>query len=291
MRRRIIKSINQIQSEQTELQSLSASASPIELQNQMQSVLESFYREFTLLRTIISSQQPSNSVEFICIALNTEIISLIQSVYQPSESISYDIWQTMDDAITKYPDYFESLSPPSSASSSAASSPHPAPPTFDDRISTIPLPLPLPLPLPTDAASRRVIYLTGDSGASNFAKITELGITHILNVSDCIPNYYELSSEITYMRVPIADCGSVILKDYFPGVFEFITNALESSGRILVHCFAGKSRSASLVIAYLMKTLKMTYMNAFRYVQSHRAVVEPNLGFELQLYAFEKEIL
>jgi protein-tyrosine phosphatase len=92
------------------------------------------------------------------------------------------------------------------------------------------------------------------------------------------------------MRVPIADCSSIILKDYFPTVFEFINSTLESGGRILVHCFAGKSRSASFVIAYLMQRHRMNYMDAFKHVQYHRSVVEPNLGFELQLHAFEKSI-
>ena len=276
--RLITKSINKIQSNHTALQS------PVELQNQLQSTLESFYREFTLLRDItsinpshISSQSVSNRVEFICIALNSEIVSLIQTVFPPSETLLYDMLQTADDAIAKYPEYFEVLSPHSSADSS----PHPTTPIFDDRISTIPL---------CNDACGRVIYLTGDSGANNFATISHLGITHILNVSDCIPNYYKDSSDITYMRVPITDCGSVELKEFFPMVFEFINNAFESSGRILVHCFAGKSRSASFVIAYLMKYQKMNYTNAFQYVKSHRAVVEPNLGFVLQLYAFEKTL-
>ena len=186
----------------------------------------------------------------------------------------------MDDAITKYADYFEILSPPSSVASSVASSPHPVSSIFDGRISTIPFP----------SDSGRIMYLGGDNVANDFAKLSELRITHILNVSDCIPNYYESTTDITYMRVPIVDCGSVILKDYFPTVFEFINNALESGGRILVHCFAGKSRSASFIIAYLMQYEKMNYIDALKHVQSHREVVEPNFGFELQLYAFEKLI-
>jgi protein-tyrosine phosphatase len=268
MRRRITKAITLVQSDQF--------IPPKEKQNQLQSTIESFYRDFALLRDIISTYS-CNRVEFICIVLNSEIIQLIQTVYPPSEYVSYDIINTVNNAMTKYADYFEILSPVSSSASSAASSPHPVPPTFDDRISTIPFP----------NGNGQVIYLGGDSGANDFSKITELGITHILNVSDCIPNYHASTTNITYMRVPIADCGSVILKDYFPTVFDFITSALESGGRILVHCFAGKSRSASFVIAYLMQCLRMNYMDAFRHVQNHRAVVEPNLGFELQLHAFE----
>lgn len=284
MRRRITKALNQVQT--------NSSIPSTEKQHQFQSILESFYRDFVLLRDIISTHS-GNQVEFICIGLNADVIQLIQIVYPPSHCalvniISYDIIQSVDDAITKYGEYLKILSPPSSVSSSdassvsssAASSPHPVLSIFDDQISTIPFP----------NHCGRIIYLGSDNGANNFAKLSELGITHILNVSDCIPNYYESSTNITYMRIPIADCGSVILKDYFPTVFEFINNALESDGRVLVHCFAGKSRSASFVIAYLMQYEKMNYMDAFKHVQSHREVVDPNLGFLLQLHAFEKSI-
>jgi len=264
MRRRITKAINQVQND--------SSIPSTNLQNHLHSVLESFYRDFALLRDVANGA----SIEFICILLNSEVISLIQNVYPSSERISYDIIQTVEEAVEKYADYFEILSPPSSATSSVTSSPYPMPNTFDDRISTIPL------------KDGRVIYLGGDSGANDFAKLTELGITHILNVTDCLPNYYEETTSITYMRVPIADCGSVILSDYFQAVFQFITNALDTNGRILVHCFAGKSRSASFVIAYLMEFQNMNYVDAFKHVQTHRAVVEPNLGFQLQLHTLPK---
>lgn len=250
-----------------------------DLQNYLQSTLESFYKEFTLLRDITSTNS-DNLVEFICIVLNPDIIQLIQLVYTPSDKILYDIIQTVDDALSKYSEYFEILSPPSSASCLSASSPfsQELQPIFDNCISTIPFP----------NESNQVIYLSGDSGANDFAKLSELGITHILNVSDCIPNYYENTNSITYMRVPIQDYGSICLRDYFTEVFKFITNALESGGRILVHCFAGKSRSASFVIAYLMQRYRMNFIEALQHVQTHRAVVEPNLGFELQLHEYEK---
>ena len=271
VRRRLTKTITQVQDK-----------APKDMQYQLQSTLELFYREFIALRDIISTNT-QHKVEFICINLIPDVLSLIQTVYQPSEYIVYDICKSLDDALSKYADYLEILSPPSSASSSSASSPFPqqSQPLFDDRISIIPFP----------NTSNQVIYLSGDSGANDFAKLSELGITHILNVSDCIPNYYESTASITYMRIPIADCSSVIIKDYFPAVFDFITSALESGGRILVHCFAGKSRSASFVIAYLMQRHRMTYTEALQHVQAYRAVVEPNLGFEMQLHAFEKVIL
>jgi protein-tyrosine phosphatase len=263
--RRVAKIITQYQNE---------IFNPIELQNQLQCLLEStICRDFALFRDL-SHNMVNKTVEFICIALNHDIISIIQSVYPPSEFVVYDIIKNIDDAILKYPDYLENILPTSTDISSIINSLDTLIPIFDNRISKIPLPRGLN------------IYLSGDNGASDYAKLTKLGITHILNATDCIPNYFEETSNITYLRIPIPDCGSIILKDYFPKVFEFINSALELNGYILVHCFAGKSRSASFVIAYLMQFQGMSYNDAYKHVQNYRPIVEPNFGFEIQLHAF-----
>lgn len=257
-----------------------SSIPPQELHNRLKSKLESLSREFTLLRNITSTSS-DGQLEFICVVVNSDIIELIKIAYPPSASISYDIIDTIEYAQSKYSEYFEILSPPASFTSSTSSSPHYIPLKLDEKISTIPF----------IDRSGRDIYLSGETGANDPEKIKELGITHILNISVGIPNYYEDNEKIKYKRIPIEDNVGVNLKEYFPTVFSFITNALESGGRVLVHCFAGKSRSASFVIAYLMHIHKMSYMDVFKHVQSHRSVVEPNLGFELQLYAFERQCL
>jgi len=40
----------------------------------------------------------------------------------------------------------------------------------------------------------------------------------------------------------------------------------ESSGRVLVHCLAGISRSPTIVIAYVMHHLRLSIDDAYRYV-------------------------
>jgi len=46
-----------------------------------------------------------------------------------------------------------------------------------------------------------------------------------------------------------------------------------------VHCYAGVSRSATIVIAYLMAEMNMGFMDAFSFTKSKRFVVFPNFGF------------
>ncbi|KXZ43410.1 hypothetical protein GPECTOR_91g564 [Gonium pectorale] len=56
---------------------------------------------------------------------------------------------------------------------------------------------------------------------------------------------------------------------------------------VLVHCAAGMSRSATVVIAYLMASERLPYDSAFRDVKTARPCVYPNLGFLFQLWEWE----
>lgn len=52
---------------------------------------------------------------------------------------------------------------------------------------------------------------------------------------------------------------------------------------MLVHCQAGVSRSASVVIAFIIKKFKVDFTEALSFVQSKRKAVNPNQGFQLSL--------
>jgi hypothetical protein len=56
---------------------------------------------------------------------------------------------------------------------------------------------------------------------------------------------------------------------------------------VLVHCFAGMSRSATIVCAYLLATTSMNTQESIQFVRSKRPIVQPNYGFEKQLKTWE----
>lgn len=57
-----------------------------------------------------------------------------------------------------------------------------------------------------------------------------------------------------------------------------------------MHCMAGVSRSASLVMIYLVKYERMTLRQAYHYVKSARPVIRPNVGFWKQMVDYEKRL-
>lgn len=57
-----------------------------------------------------------------------------------------------------------------------------------------------------------------------------------------------------------------------------------------MHCYAGVSRSATIVIAYLMQEHGMSYSDAMQHVKKQRYFICPNDGFRRQLSQFQKEL-
>lgn len=60
------------------------------------------------------------------------------------------------------------------------------------------------------------------------------------------------------MIVPVDDISSASIIDHFETTFDFI-DRVRKNGNLLVHCMAGISRSATIVIAYLMKKYSYDY--------------------------------
>jgi protein-tyrosine phosphatase len=52
-----------------------------------------------------------------------------------------------------------------------------------------------------------------------------------------------------------------------------------ASGGILVHCFAGVSRSATITIAFMMTEKQLPFYDAMSFVRKRRHIIFPNIGF------------
>lgn len=80
----------------------------------------------------------------------------------------------------------------------------------------------------------------------------------------------------------------LLLKDeeHIIHILEKVHEKLYSGKNVGVHCIAGVSRSASLVIMYLMKHCGLNLDQAYSHVKRFRHIVEPNRSFMQQLEAF-----
>ena len=74
---------------------------------------------------------------------------------------------------------------------------------------------------------------------------TEHNITHIVSILEDWP-----SEGPHHLTIDLDDSEMENLLVQLPSVCDFIDQALDSGGVVLVHCFAGISRSATCVIAY-----------------------------------------
>lgn len=105
----------------------------------------------------------------------------------------------------------------------------------------------------------------------------------IINVSSEI-KFSEI--HLNYMKININDCEREFIYTYFEDVNVFI----KSKKKVLLHCNAGISRSATFAIAYLIGECKFSLTDAIRHVKSMRAIIFPNDGFLVQLILYEHHI-
>lgn len=63
-----------------------------------------------------------------------------------------------------------------------------------------------------------------------------------------------------------------------------------STDKLLVHCVMGRSRSATLFLAYLMICENMTVVDAIEHVKKCRRII-PNWGFLKQLRELDMQLL
>jgi len=91
--------------------------------------------------------------------------------------------------------------------------------------------------------------------------------------------------------IPAHDYPDYPITQHFEEANEFIDINRKSGKSVYVFCAAGVSRSPTFVIAYLMKTMKMTVDDAINLVKSRRKMIEPNSGFVDQLKEYEAALL
>ncbi|XP_041336028.1 dual specificity protein phosphatase 4 isoform X1 [Pyrgilauda ruficollis] len=133
------------------------------------------------------------------------------------------------------------------------------------------------------------LYLGSAYHAARRDMLDALGITALLNVSSDCPNHFE--GHYQYKCIPVEDNHKADISSWFMEAIEYIDSVKECCGRVLVHCQAGISRSATICLAYLMMKKRVKLEEAFEFVKQRRSIISPNFSFMGQLLQFESQVL
>jgi len=133
------------------------------------------------------------------------------------------------------------------------------------------------------------LYLGDCNHGMSYGSLKELNITRILRVTDC--GGYDSPENYRILHLQVADHPRCDLCKHFSEMFKFIEEGINAKEGVLVHCEQGVSRSASVVIGFLIYHKRMSLREAIVYTRSKRSIINPNNGFMRQLYGYEKELL
>lgn len=127
------------------------------------------------------------------------------------------------------------------------------------------------------------LWLGSVEATQDWEMLQQCHITHVLTCGRGLE--LPLPAKVhRLLTLEIDDIDQVDMLEHLPQTSHCISRTLaDDSASILVHCAAGRSRSASIVIAYLMRIEKLTYLEARNSVQKVRTIIQPNTGFSHQL--------
>ncbi|KAK5868141.1 hypothetical protein PBY51_009181 [Eleginops maclovinus] len=132
------------------------------------------------------------------------------------------------------------------------------------------------------------LYLSGLDPALRLSILCSRSISLVVNASGLQGVAYPPLDGLTVLDVPLQDQPHAPLKLYFDLVGEQIHQ--NRTGRTLVHCSAGRSRSPALIIAYLMRFEGLSLRRAHEAVLEQRPFIRPNAGFWRQLMEYERTL-
>lgn len=141
------------------------------------------------------------------------------------------------------------------------------------------------------------LFLGAKKDAEDRDLLERLGVNAVLNVTPDCPNYHHGVPGFRYKQLPIYDTWHQNIAQFFDESFDFIDMSFKEEdesrqicGRTLVHCSAGISRSATIVIAYLMRKNHWSLNHAYAHVKSVRPTISPNLDFMGHLLSLERTL-
>lgn len=119
------------------------------------------------------------------------------------------------------------------------------------------------------------IYLSSIHALDEEREIRQAGIRAVLRMDNVDRRRGQWSRAMTLLDLPIQD-GGAIDGTIFDQAVTFLAQQVAAKRKVLVHCQEGVSRSATMVLAYLISRREMTLGQAFKLVMRQRPVAHPH---------------
>ena len=141
------------------------------------------------------------------------------------------------------------------------------------------------------------LYLGNKAAAENVMYVKAKGITHIINMAakslrsnkfQVEPDKEELAKEGIELR-SAPEWSDMKIDECFEEVGQWIEETIADGGQVLIACWQGHNRSATVVLAYLMRFKGMGLEAAITMVKEKRDI-RPNNAFLQQLIEYQKKI-
>lgn len=126
------------------------------------------------------------------------------------------------------------------------------------------------------------LYLGDMFDANNETELTQKQIKTIICVAEDV-HIKLTNSNIQVYKYNLQDTYDCNISLYF----DEIADLINKQDSVLVNCAAGISRSATIVIAYIMKFYSYNLKDAFLYVRRRRNQICPNKKFMKYLIDYE----
>ncbi|KAJ6481077.1 protein-tyrosine phosphatase-like protein [Mycena sanguinolenta] len=142
-------------------------------------------------------------------------------------------------------------------------------------------------PAPAPVTMTGALYLGSMAAVYDTDLLRTNKIAHLVQVLEVPWMPISETAEFACHRIDIEDTSSAKLQPHLEAACDYIRTSLRRGENVLVHCQQGVSRSASIVIAYLIRERSISYDAAFDIVRQCRKCIQPNAGFVKTLREWE----
>ncbi|XP_061587345.1 dual specificity protein phosphatase 12 isoform X2 [Cololabis saira] len=132
------------------------------------------------------------------------------------------------------------------------------------------------------------VYIGAAADLNDVQALSAASVSHVLSVDSVDPGpLLPAGPGFSRKWVNVLDEATADLLSHLDACCAFLDQALDGGGAALVHCQAGRSRSATVVTAYLMKKYQLGFSEAYLKLKTLKADVQVNSGFQQQLQLYE----